>query len=87
MLYNATIIYRMSEAFLKSLRENWIFIIFIGGLVAGWTSMGSDISTLQNKVQTLEAKDSERAAQIASINVQLSSISTKLDFIKEKLDK
>lgn len=74
----------MSEQFLKSLRENWIFILFIGGMVAGWTTFGGDISSLKSRMTANEATDREQTIQISGQSAQLSAINAKLDIILGK---
>lgn len=77
----------VSNNFLKGLRENWFLILFIGGLIMGWTS-------LQNRVGNVEASQTEQKSSIANLsektatlNDAIIEIKANYIFIKASLDK
>lgn len=76
-----------SNNFLKGLRENWFLILFIGGIIMGWT-------TLQNRVSGVETAQADQKTTIASLaektgtlNDAIIEIKANYIFIKASLDK
>lgn len=51
------------QAVLESLRKNWVIIIFIGGLIIGW-------SNFSNRVQNVEALQAKQDAAIKATSDQ-----------------
>lgn len=74
-----------SNNFLKSLRENWFLIIFLGSIVMGW-------ATLKNRVDNVQAAQGDqktdiRQLQMDTTQLQGAVIESKANyiFIKESL--
>lgn len=71
--------------FLRGLRENWVLIAFIGGLLITWT-------TLKNKVDTVQASQNDQRTELTTISKDVADlkgavIESKANFIfiKESL--
>lgn len=78
----------MNEA-LKALKDYWIFVVFIGTIVIGWTQFDSRIT--QNTDDITEMK-TQQATQTAYVNTSLSAlqnsmvqVQTTLEFIKNNI--
>lgn len=52
-----------SQNFLKGIRENWVIILFIGGLIIGW-------SNFQSRLNASEKTQSEQRAELITIKAE-----------------
>lgn len=76
-----------SNNFIKGLRENWFVIIFLGGVIMGWT-------TLKNRVDSVQAAQSDQRTDIKQLQTDsnqlqgaIIEIKANYIFIKNALDK
>lgn len=61
--------------FLDSLRKNWFLIVFLGGIIMGWT-------TLKNRVDNVQAAQSDQKADIKDLTAQTSALNNAIVEIK-----
>lgn len=71
------------EHFFKQLKENYVIIVFIVGLIVTWTTFNSRLSQAE-----LDIKDLKTAvAEITNIKITVERIDTSVDFIKKQVIK
>lgn len=44
----------MENPILKSLRENWMLLVFVVGFIASWTSLNARLTNAESKVAELD---------------------------------
>lgn len=66
---------------IKELRNNWMLIIFIGGLIVDWTTFNARLTQAESEIDQL----SQVVAQINQINIDLAIIKTDVSYIKSKV--
>lgn len=78
----------MNDA-LKALKDYWIFIVFIGTIVIGWTQFDSRITQTEKDLAEMKV---QHASQTAYVNTSLSTlqnsmvqVQTTLEFIKNNI--
>lgn len=83
-----TTIKDMNEA-VKSLKEYWFILVFIGSLIVGWTNINSRIEANTKDIADIKQQE---AAQTAYTNSSLSAlqqgmvqVQTTLEFIKNRI--
>lgn len=59
---------------MKSLRENWMIVLFIGGLVISWTMFSTRLTTAEGKI-----------AELTTTNEQIKQIQIDVAIIQEKI--
>lgn len=67
---------------IKDIRENWMLVVFIGGLIVGWTTINARLTQAENDVEQL----SEVVSEINQININLAKVSKDVEYIKVLLD-
>lgn len=75
----------MGDSIIKLARENWVFVMFAGTLVVGWTQF-------DGRVTAVEVEQTRQAAAISGFNNSLSDLQRDvakaaegIDFIKNYL--
>lgn len=78
----------MNEA-LKALKDYWIFIVFIGTIIIGWTQFDYRMTQAEKEIAEIKT---EQASQNAYVNASLSAlqngmvqVQTTLEFIKNNI--
>lgn len=70
------------KQFIKTLRDTWFLIVFIGGLVLWY-------GTVTNQLKAIEAKDNEQdnaLIELMKMKTDLEIIKTKVDLIYKKIE-
>lgn len=73
----------------KTIIKNWFFVLFVGGVIIGWTTMkiqaentAMNLSILSKEVTANKNENNEASIQLSA---QLAQIQTDLQWIKTKL--
>jgi len=79
--------------FMTFLRENWFFVVFLFGAIAGWVNVQNAIenntrSIVDNKqdINNINNDVEDIAADFSLIKNDIVEIKTTLQFIKENID-
>ena len=70
---------------LKVLRENWIFIMFLGSLIVGWTQLDGRLTAVEVEQKRQSAEVSSLSAGVASLHTDVARIAEGIEFIKNYL--
>lgn len=76
----------MNEA-LKSLKEYWFLIAFIGTIVVGWVQFDGRIAQNEKDIAAIQAQVATHSTTINIIQNNLVEIKTTLEFIKNNLSR
>ena len=76
----------MNEA-LKSLKDYWFVLIFIGTIIVTWTQFDSRITANEKNIIALETQAVTSAASLVVIQTNIAEIKATLEFIKNNLGK
>lgn len=78
--------------YFEQLRKNWVIIVFLAGLIVGWTNIQNQIrvnlaSIEQTKLDVVALSVKVEAAQtaVSNINGDIKEIKASLSFIKDRL--
>lgn len=75
-----------SYAFLEGLRKNWFLILFVGGLIVGWSNIQARQEMAESDIQRLESEVADVITKTEVITNNIVEIKTSLLFIREKLE-
>lgn len=77
---------------LEQLRKNWFIILFIAGIIVGWTNFQNRIDqtdkdnvNLGIRLSAVEVKSDTNQSQISSTAGDIKEINAKLTFIQDRL--
>jgi uncharacterized coiled-coil protein SlyX len=76
----------MNEA-LKSLKDYWFIIVFIGTLIVTWTQFDSRISSLERNDSAQDTKIETIIDKLSDFQTGQAEIKTTVEFIKNNLVK
>lgn len=82
MLRNA----EMNEA-LKSLKDYWFILMFIGTIVVGWVQFDGRISQSEKDISLLKSQYETQNITLNNMQNNLVEIKTTLEFIKNNLNR
>lgn len=71
---------------LRFLKENWMGIVFIAGLIVTWTNLKNTQANSQERITSLETKVASVDASQNEILVQLSQIQTDVSWLRKESD-
>lgn len=74
-----------AQNFLKTLRENWFFIVFIGGVLIGWNNYSNRLNTVESAQAEQKISQKGLADQVALLNNAIIEIKANYLFIKDTL--
>lgn len=77
----------INQNVLEILRKNWTILLFIGGIIMGWSNIGSRLDYLEKRVEKLEALAESQQKSNNEITNAVVEIKANYLFIKEKLEK
>ena len=63
---------------IKDIKNYWMIILFIGGLIVGWTTINTRLSQAENRVEQL----SKVVTEINQINITLTKLDKDVEYIK-----
>lgn len=69
------------ESLFLQLRQNWVVLIFIGGLITTWTMFSSRLTQAESDITNL----SEVVSQINAINLDIARMQKDIEFIKDNI--
>lgn len=76
-----------TAGFLKTLRDNWFIILFIGSIVIGWSDVNTKVQYIEQRVNKLEAIAEAQQKSNNDITGAVIEIKANYLFIKEKLER
>jgi len=68
--------------FLEQVKNNWVILLFMGGVIVSWTTFNSRLANAEIKITELQIV----VTQIANIKTDIGIIRNDLGWIKDKLD-
>lgn len=78
--------------YFEQLKKNWVIIVFIAGLIVGWTNLNNkqeelqtQISAQSTRILALEVKYDGLQAQVSNVSGDIKEIKASLSFIKDKI--
>ncbi len=71
--------------FIEQLRKNWFVVLFIGGIVVGWTNIQSDLKVTEKDIAEVKVDMVAANLRIDGYQKQVSDISGDIKAIKESL--
>lgn len=81
-----TPIHKMNEA-LKSLKDYWFIIVFIGTIIVGWVQFDARITANEKDIGVLQAQVAVQNNTLVTLQTNLAEIKTTLEFIKNNINK
>jgi len=69
------------EHFLKQVKDNWVMLLFLGGVIVSWTTFNSRLANAEIKIVELQIL----VAQISKINIDIAVIREQIININSKL--
>lgn len=83
-------VYKMNEA-LKSLKDYWFVLVFIGTIIVGWTNFNARITANETAItdikQNVAAQTAYTNSSLAQLQTSMVQVQTTLEFIKNNLNK
>ena len=75
-----------NQNFLAFLRNNWIIVLAVVGLISGWVELRGDTRDNALRIDKVEAMQSTIQIENVSVKTELAEVTTTLKFIEQKID-
>lgn len=79
----AKILKKIMDSFIKQIRDYWVILFFLGGLVVGWATFNTRLTQAENDIRDLK----QAVIEITNIRIQVERIDTSVEFIKQQVRK
>lgn len=73
------------KGIVKFVRDNWIALAFICGLIVSWTNLQNRQANAEVRIGKLEIQFADFNTTLVSLQTSMARVETKVDFIKGKL--
>jgi len=77
----------MTENAMKTLRENWMILVFIVSMIITWTQFQNRIATLELSVAKLDSRVEANVGTLTGLKTDIAEIKVSLEYIKTALSK
>jgi len=74
-----------NNTFLRDLKNNWVIISLVVGLIAGWTANGITLASNTNRIEKIEQTQVSRDLAWTQIQTDLAAIKTSIFYIEKSL--
>lgn len=71
----------MEQTYLKSIRENWMILVFVGGVIGSWVMFDSRLTSAEAKIIGFETT----SEQIKQIQIDVAVISVKTEVVQSDI--
>ena len=75
------------KGILKFIRENWVAIVFIGGLIVTWTTFTNNQTDFEKRLSKNEASIDAINPVLLQLQTSMARVETTLEFIRQQLSK
>lgn len=75
----------MSENGLKFLRDNWVLLAFMVGIIISWTQFQGKVTALEIDVARHDVTILQNSSTVNTLITDIAEIKTSLEFIKDQL--
>jgi len=72
---------------MKTLRENWMILVFIVSMIITWTQFQNRIATLELSVAKLDSRVEANVGTLTGLKTDIAEIKVSLEYIKTALSK